>query len=107
MQNDETDERWSDDGTDRGAGVNDADGGRSLFGGDPLGDDANSSWKGSALAHAQQEARYKEESEAGGEPMQRTGDRPPEHDNQKTTTGPEAINKTTTADVERGVGEQE
>jgi len=38
--------------------------------------------------------------------MQRTRDRPPEHDDKKATTGAEAIEKTAATDVKRCIREQ-
>ena len=77
------------------------------FGRDPLRDDAHRGREGSAFAHAQQKARGEQQSKAGGEAVQGACERPPQHDDEEAAPRSEAVQQTASADVQRGIGEQE
>ena len=63
MQQYEADQRRRQYGPDRRSGIDDAHGGRTMFGRNPFGHDAYRGRKSSALAHAQQEARTQQQAE--------------------------------------------
>ena len=100
------DQRRSNNGPDRSAGIDDAHGRGPLFGRKPFGHGAGGGRKSAPFANAKQQPARGEHGKTRGKSVQSASERPENHDDEKPPARTEAVDQPAAAEIHEAVCNQ-